>query len=101
MREALDEVHNDLTLVKVPGASSKERLAFANHVLHNLVGIEENSKETLEYLKQKLQENFKYLMSTGDKTFRELCTKRNTIAKSLWQTKTKMCVAQTFPMDVK
>ena len=32
------------------GPTSKEKLAMANHVLHNLAGIKESSRETLKYL---------------------------------------------------
>lgn len=54
MQEASDEVHNGLTLGKFPRASIQKRFAVANHALHSLAGIEENSREMLEYIKQEV-----------------------------------------------
>ena len=54
MQEAMDEVHNGLALGEVPGASTQERVAVANHSLHNLAGIDDNSRETLGYISEDL-----------------------------------------------
>lgn len=99
LQEARDEVHNSLALGKLPGASTQERLAVANHALHNLAGIEDNSRETLEYMKQEAAREYQVTMSTGGKTSKELCARRNDIARSLWMAKTKACIAQTFGED--
>ena len=52
MREATDDVRNGLTTANIPGSSMQERLAVANEALHTLAGIDENSRETLENIKQ-------------------------------------------------
>ena len=99
MREASDEVHNGLAIPTVPGSSLRERLAIANLALHSLAGIDDNSRETLEQLKQEEAKEFELTMSTSGKIFKELSARRNSIAKSLWMTKTKACIAQTFIDD--
>ena len=100
LQEASDEVHNGLSLVTPPGPSSREKVAVASHALHTLAGIEESSRETLEYFKQEAAKEFQVTMATHGKTVKELSARRNGIAKSLWMSKTKSSVAQTFPMDV-
>ena len=52
MREASDEVHNGLAIPNVPGQSIQERRAVANLALHSLAGIDDTSRETLEFIKQ-------------------------------------------------
>lgn len=99
MEEATNEVHNGLPVVRVPGASTQEKLAVAYHALHSLADIEENSRETLEYMKQEAAKEYQITMSTGGKTSKELFARRNGIARSLWMTNTKTCIAQTFPME--
>ena len=51
MRKATDEVHNRLAIAKVPDSSMQEQIVVANLALHNLAGIDNNSRETLEYIK--------------------------------------------------
>jgi hypothetical protein len=51
MREATDEIHNGLTIERVPGVSMQERLVVVNLALHNMADINDNSRETLEYIK--------------------------------------------------
>ena len=96
MREATNEVHNGLAIPQVAGSSMQERMAVANEALHNLAGIDDASRETLEDIKQKDAMAFEISMSTIGKSFKELSARRNAIARSLWMTKTKACIAQTF-----
>ena len=100
VQEASDEVHNGLSLVTAQGHTSQEKIAVANHALHSLAGIEESSCETLEYMKQDAVREFQISMTTGSKTAKELCARRNVIVKSLWKAKIKACVAETFHMNV-
>ena len=100
LQEASDEVHNGLSLMTPLGPAREEKLAVANHALHSHAGIEESFRETLEYIKQETAKEFQISMTTGDKTAKELCARRNGIAKSLWMAKTRACIAETFPMDV-
>ena len=97
LQEATHEVHDRLAMGTTAGATGAERLAVANHALHTLAGIDENSRETLEYLKQECAREFEIAMATGGKTSKELCARRNFIARILWMAKTKAAVAQTFP----
>lgn len=96
MREATYDVRNGLTTPNIPGSSMQERLAVANEALHTLAGIDENARETLENIKQEDAQEFEISMSTGGKTFQELSARRNGIAKSLWMSKMKACISQTF-----
>ena len=89
-------MHNGLAIPNVLGSSMRERLAVANLALHNLAGNDDNSRETLEFIKQEDARKFKVAMGTGGKTFKYLSASRNSIAKSLWMTKTKACIAETF-----
>ena len=52
MQEAQEDVHNGLVNVTTTGQTTNERLAVANHALQSLAGIEETSRDTLEYLSQ-------------------------------------------------
>ena len=99
LREATDDVHNGLATPKVVGSSIQERLAVANLALHSLAGIDDNSRETLEFIKQEDAREFEIAMGTCGKTFKELSAKRNNIARSLWMAKTKACIAETFIDD--
>ena len=99
LQEATHEVHDGLAMGTTAGATGAERFAVANHALHTLAGIDENSRETLEYLKQECAREFEIAMATGGKTSKELCARRNEIARSLWMAKTKAAVAQTFPAN--
>ena len=99
MQEATEEVQNSLSLGKQVGISTQERLAVANHALTSLAGIDDNYRETLEYLKQESAKQFQIAMGTGGKTSKELAARRNGIAKSLWMAKTKVCIAETFPLQ--
>ena len=81
MREATDEVHNWLAIPKVHGSSMQERLAVANLTLHSLADIDDNSRQTLEYIKQEDAMDFEIVMSTSGKLFKELSARQNNIAK--------------------
>ena len=96
LREATDDVHNGLANGHVVGSSMQERLAVANLALHSLAGIDDNSRETLEFIKQEDAIQFEIAMGTNGKSFKELCARRNSIARSLWMAKTKSCIAETF-----
>ena len=72
MQEAAEEVHNGLTMGIVSRPSSYERLVVANHALHSLADIEENSRDTLEYISQEAARELQISMSTDGKTFKEL-----------------------------
>ena len=61
-QEASDEVHNGLTAPRVPGTSTSERMAVANHALQSLAGIDESSRETLKYYKQEAAKEFEIAM---------------------------------------
>ena len=54
MREATDEVHNGLAIAKVLSTSMQKRLVVENLTLHNLACIDDNSRETLEYINNRL-----------------------------------------------
>ena len=97
MQEATEEVQSTLSSGSQVGASTQERLAVANNAMASLAGIDDNYKETLEYMKQECAKQFQIAMGTGGKTPKELCARRNGIAKSLWMAKTKACIAKTFP----
>ena len=99
MREATEEVHNGLAIPKQPGSTMRKRMAVANLTLQGLAGIDDQSRETLEYIKQEDAMAFKITMSTTGKSFKELSARRNSIARSLWMTKTKACIVQTFIDD--
>ena len=72
MQEAMDEVHNGMSLTRVQGTSTQERLAVANHALHSLARIDDSSRESLEYNKQKAVKVFQIAMGTGGETSKEL-----------------------------
>ena len=97
--EATTEVHNGMTMPRVSGTSTQERLAVANNALHSLAAIDEHSRESLEFDKQEAAKEFQIAMSTCGKSYKELCARRNSISKSLWAAKTKVAIAQAFPMD--
>ena len=61
---------------------------MANHALHSFARIEENSRETLQYIKHVTAKEFQISMTTGGKSTKELCARRNGIAKNLWMAKT-------------
>ena len=73
MQEATEEVHNGMNMGRVSGRTSHERLAVANHALQSLAVIEENSRDTLEYMSQEAAREFQISMSTDGKTYKELC----------------------------
>lgn len=75
MQEATEELHNGLTMGRVFGPSPNERLVVANHALQSLVGIDENSKDTLKYMSLKAAKEFQISMSIDGKTFKELCAR--------------------------
>ena len=100
MQEATDEVHNGMSIANIPGTSKQERLAVANHALHSICAIDERSREKLEHDKQEVTKEFEIAMKTCGKTYKELCARRNGIARSLWMAKTKSCIEETFPMDI-
>ena len=96
LRETTDDVNNGLAMGNVSGSLMRKRLAVANLALHSLAGIDENSRETLEFIKQEDATKFEIAMGTNGKSFKELSARRNSIARSLWMTKTKSCIAETF-----
>jgi hypothetical protein len=100
MREAQEEVHNGLTMGRASRQMAHEREAVANHALEELAGIEDESRDTLEYISQEAAKKFQHSMSTDGKSYKELCARRDGIARSLWQAKTKVAIAEAFPMDV-
>ena len=96
LREAQEDVHNGLAIPYIPGSSMRERLAVANLALHSLAGIDDNSRETLEFIKQEDATQFEITMGTAGKSFKELSARRNSIARILWMAKTKACIVETF-----
>ena len=98
MREATDEIHNELAIESVPGVSMQERLVVANWALNNLTDIDD-SRETLEYIKQEAAMKFDIAMGNGGKTFKELAAKRNIIAKKIGLQRQKTCIVQIFTLD--
>ena len=89
-------MHDGLASGPTAGATGNERLVIANHVLETLAAIDDSSGETLEYLKQKCAREFEIAMSTCGKSAKELSARKNRIARSLWQAKTKAAVVQIF-----
>ena len=63
------------------------------HCIYSLAGIDDNSRETLEYIKQEAAIEFEIAMGTGGKSFKEFSTIRNNIARSLWMAKIKAYIA--------
>ena len=98
-QEATNEVHNGLSANMVPGMATRERIAVANNALHSLAGIDDSSRESLEYMSQEAAKEFQFAMGTAGKTAKELCARRNGIARSLWQAKVKTSIAETFTQD--
>lgn len=76
-------MHNGLAIVKVPGASIHERMTVANLTFHSLAGIDDQSRETLEYIKQEDAMTFQIVISTAKESFKELSARRNNIVMSL------------------
>ena len=64
MREATEEVHNGLAIPKMPGSSMDERMVVANLALHSLASIDDQSRETLEYIKQEGAMAFEITITT-------------------------------------
>jgi hypothetical protein len=58
LQEATHEIHDGLAMRTTAGATGAERLAVANAALQTLAGIDENSRETLEYFKQECAKKF-------------------------------------------
>lgn len=52
MRKVTNEVHNGLANPQMSGSSMRERMTVANLALHSLADIEDESQETLKYIKQ-------------------------------------------------
>lgn len=99
MQEATDEVHHGMIAARVPGTSTSERVAVANNALESLAGIDESSRETLEFYKQEAAKHFQIAMGTHGKTPKELSARRNDIVRSLWMAKCKASIAETFTND--
>lgn len=72
------------------GKSIQVRLVVANHALTTLAGIDDNYRETLEYLKQECAKEFQIALGTGGKTSKELFARRNGIAKAFGCPKPKL-----------
>lgn len=68
-------------------SSMHERMAIANLTLHNLANIDDQLRETLEYIKEEDAMTFKITMSTTEKSFKELYARHNIIVRSLWTAK--------------
>jgi hypothetical protein len=92
-------MHKRLVIARVQSAFIHERLVIAKLALHSLANIDNNSKKTHKYIKQEAAMKFEIAMGTGDKTFKDFCARQNNIAKNIWMTKTKTCIAQIFPLD--
>lgn len=63
LQESSYEVHNGLSFMTPSVSAKQEKLAVANHVLHSLAGIENKSRETLEYFKQENAREFQISMT--------------------------------------
>ena len=100
LQEAQEDVHNGLAMGRASGQMAHEIIVVANHALEDLASIEDDSRDTLEYISQEAAKDFQHSMSTNRKAYKELCARRNGIARSLWQAKTKVAVAKMFPMEV-
>ena len=100
MQEAADEVHNELVIPNVSGSTMSERMVVANLSLYNLTGMDDQSRETLEYIKQEDARAFQISMSIAGKSFKKLSSRRNNIARSLWMAKTNAAISQTFINDI-
>lgn len=70
MQKAIDEMHNNLVIAKVPGVSMRERIVVANLALHSLASIDDISRETLEYIKQEDAVAFEIAMTTAGNLFK-------------------------------
>ena len=92
-------MQSNLAAVRVPTLSMQEKLAVANLTLHSLADIDENLRESLEYIKQETTMEFEIEMSTGEKTLKKLSARQNMIARFLWKTKTNACIDETFIQD--
>ena len=99
MREATNEVQNRLATPNLPGSSMHERMVVANLDLHILASIDDQSRETLEYIKQEDAMEFEITMTNVGKSFKKLSARRNSIVKNLWMAKTKAYIVQTFIDD--
>jgi hypothetical protein len=53
----------------------------ANDALHSFAAMEDNSRDTLEYMKREAAREYQITMSTRGDTSKELCARRNDIAK--------------------
>ena len=67
IREATNKVHNGLAIGQVHRAVTLERITVANLALHSLAGIDDQARETLEYIKQEDAMTFEISMSTVGK----------------------------------
>ena len=86
MQEVTNEVHDTLDIGTASSASGQEMFAVGNNGIHTLAGIDDNSRETLEYFKQECVREFEIAMSMGVKSAKKLCAIINGIARSLgWQ----------------
>jgi len=92
MQEASDEVHNGLILGRVPGASTQEKFAIANHALHSLAVIEDlkiTQEKLWNILNKKLFENFIFQSTREVKCLKSSLQGEMPLQKSLWMAKTK------------
>lgn len=63
-----------------------ERLAVANLALHSLAGIDDNTRETLEYIKQVATMKFEIVMGTSGKSIKEFSARRTILREMFrWQ----------------
>ena len=75
-------MHNGLAIAKVPGSFMRERMAIVNLAFHSLAGIDDQSCETLEYIKQEFAMAFQIIINTAEKSFKELSARQNSFAMS-------------------
>ena len=90
------EVHNGLAIAKMSGSFMRERMVVVNLTFHTLAGIDDQSCETLKYIKQEDAMAFQITINTAEKSFKEVSARRNSFAMNFWMTKTNACNAQTF-----
>lgn len=61
----------------------RKRMAITNSAIHSLAGIDDQSREALEHMKQEDAMAFEFIMNTTGKSFKELSVRQNSIAQSL------------------
>lgn len=68
------------------GCINTRMTSNGNHAPHSLADIDDNSRETLEYIKHEVAKEYQISMSISGKTSKKLCARRIDIAKVCgWQ----------------